>query len=140
MQRVLVIDYLVGVEVKPALAALRGRARIPGDAEGLQSAARQGQQVLLQRVHAEYVGHLEFRGLAVLAVGVDEKFFTPAEEACRHATVGVLGVVEIAQHGIVRGQLHRKVVVGTLPQGVFLCVAVGAAVGTGKPVDRTREP
>ena len=80
MQRVLVIDLLVRVQVIPALPALGGGARIPGDAQGLQPTARQRQQVLLQRIYTEHIGDFEVLQLAVLPVRVDHEFVTLAKK------------------------------------------------------------
>ncbi len=49
------IDVLAGIEMEPALPALRLRARVPRDAERLDAAAGQLDQVLLQRRDAERV-------------------------------------------------------------------------------------
>jgi hypothetical protein len=44
------------VEVKPALnPSLRGGPRIPGDTQGLKPPVREGDQVLLQGIHAKRV-------------------------------------------------------------------------------------
>ena len=67
------VDVLARVEVEPALPALLLRPRVPGDAERLQAAVREGDQVLLQRVDAERVADLEVGELAVGPVGVDEE-------------------------------------------------------------------
>src|SRR5262245_50326821 len=53
MQDVIVPDRLVGVEVEPALAAFILRSRVPGDRQRLDTAIRELDQVLLQRVDAE---------------------------------------------------------------------------------------
>ena len=55
MQLVVVRDLLVGIEMKPALAALLLRPRIPGQAQRLEAPARKRDQILLQRVDAERV-------------------------------------------------------------------------------------
>ena len=66
-------SLLVGIEVEPALAAGRLRPRVPGDAEGLQAAARHLHQILLQRRDAQGEGDLELAGLAVGPVGAHEE-------------------------------------------------------------------
>ena len=55
VQLVVVRDLLVGIEVEPALAALLLRPRVPGEAQRLEAPAREGDQILLQRVDAERV-------------------------------------------------------------------------------------
>ena len=134
VQRVLVIDLLVRVQVIPALPALGGGARIPGDTQGLQPTAGQRQQVLLQRIYTEHIGDFEVLQLAILAVRVDHEFVTLAKEACGDAVVGKAGVVEVSQHGVGVRQLHGEVVMGAAPLRVFLGVAVLAGSGAGEGV------
>ncbi len=115
VQRIAGPDLLAGIEVKPALAALRLRTRIPGDAERLLAAARKVDQVLLQRVDAEGVADLEVGSLAVGPVGVDHEPAVAAEERRGRAGVGELRVVEVSEHRALVGDLHREVVVGAAP-------------------------
>src|SRR5690606_4406074 len=56
VQRVCVIDLLVGVEAIPALAAFGGGPAVPGDAERLQPSVRKFDEVLLERIDTERVG------------------------------------------------------------------------------------
>ena len=76
---------LVRIEVEPALPAFVGRPAVPGDRQRLQAAVRKLDQVLLQRIEAEGVLHLEDGQLAVRAVGLDEKLSVLAKEARTHA-------------------------------------------------------
>ena len=55
VQPVARLDGLPRIKMKPALAALPLGARIPGDRQRLQPAARHGDQVLLERFDAEGV-------------------------------------------------------------------------------------
>jgi hypothetical protein len=81
MQRITGLELPVGVEVKPALPALILGPRIPGDAERLHPAVREGDQILLERVDAERVADLECAELAVRPVGDDEELAVAPEEA-----------------------------------------------------------
>lgn len=105
------LELLLRVEVEPTLAAFLLRAAVPGNTEGLQAAAGKFDQVLLQRGKAEGVFDLEVGELAVRAVGVDEEFAVTAEEGAGNAVVAEMGIVEIAQHAVGRGDLHGHVVV-----------------------------
>ena len=71
--------------MEPALPALILGPRIPGDAERLQPAVREGDQILLQRIDAEGVADLEVVELAVRPVGGDEELAVAPEEARGHA-------------------------------------------------------
>ncbi len=126
VQRIAGPDVLAGVEVEPALSALRLRARVPGDGQRLLAAARKLDQVLLQRAHAERVGDLVVGELPVRAVGVDEVPAVAAEEGRRDPGVGELGIGEIAEHGSLVGRLHGEVVVRSQPRGLLRRVAAGA--------------
>ena len=64
VQLVVVGDLFIGIEMKPALAALLFRARVPGQAERLHATIGHFDQVLLQRVDAERVFDCVFFQLA----------------------------------------------------------------------------
>src|SRR5262245_43295027 len=81
VQEVVVPDRLVGIKVKPALATRLLGAGVPGQRQGLQAAVRKFDQVLLQRVDAEGVLHLEGGKLAVGTVGFDQELAVVAKEA-----------------------------------------------------------
>ena len=123
-----VSDVLLRIEVKPALAALRLRARIPGDRERLHAAVGRFDQVLLQRLDAEGVLDLEVGELAVGSVGADEILPVAPEEGRRHPGVGEVRIVEVAQHACGRCVLHRELVLRALPRGVLLVMALGTGL------------
>ena len=126
VQPVAGLDVLSGVEVEPALPALRLRARIPGNAQRLHAAAGKFDQVLLQRMHAERVLDLEVGELAVRAVGVDDELTVTPRERRRRPGVGKFRAGEVAQHRLLVGNLHREVVVGALPRRELFRVAARA--------------
>src|SRR6516165_7672649 len=132
MQDVVVLDLLVRVEVEPALAALRFRAAIPGDRERLQAAVREFDQVLLQRIDAEGVFHLERGELAVGSVGLDEEFPLLAEEAGVHAVIVETRLVEIAEYRRVGRMVHRLLVLRHAPELRPRGMALGAGIATGE--------
>src|SRR5688572_10110115 len=57
MQDVVRLDLLMGIEVKPALAALLLRARIPRQRQRLNAAVGKLDEILLQGIEAEDVLH-----------------------------------------------------------------------------------
>ena len=116
MQRIAGLELPVGVEMEPALPALILGPRIPGDAERLQPAVREGDQVLLQRVDTEGVADLEVFELAVRSVRGDEELAVAPEEARGHAAMGEAGVIEVTKHGVCRRLLHCQVVVRPAPE------------------------
>ena len=126
VQPVAGLDVLAGVEMEPALPALRLRPAVPGDRQRLHAAAGQLDQVLLQRPHAERVPDLEVGELAVGTIGRDDELAVAPRERRRGAGVGELRAGEVAQHRRVVGDLHREVVVGTAPCVDLLAVALGA--------------
>ncbi|MNY00819.1 hypothetical protein D3C86_1333280 [compost metagenome] len=110
VQRVLEVHALARVQVKPAV--LFG---IPGNPKGLQPAFADFDQVLLQGGDAKGIGHLEIGIPAIDARCVDPEFVAFAREH-RGLLFGLEGdVVEVAEHGISVGLLHRQLVMGALP-------------------------
>src|SRR5262245_27991891 len=59
VQRIVMRDLLLRMQVVPALTALSRRPAVPGDAEGLHAAIGELNEVLLQRRPAEGVGDAE---------------------------------------------------------------------------------
>src|SRR5262249_57328683 len=98
------------IEVEPALAAWVLRAGVPGERERLQPAVRKLDEILLQRIDAEGVLHLEDGELAVGAAGLDKKFPVLAEEAGVHAVIIEASLVEIAAHRFIGRMIHRELV------------------------------
>lgn len=110
VQRVLEVHALARVEVEPAVFL-----GIPGDAKGLQTAVADVDQVLLQRRDAKGIGHFEVGVAAIFARGVDPEVIAPAQEA-RGLAFSLEGlVVEVRQHALGTGLLHRQLVVRALP-------------------------
>src|SRR5262249_36545170 len=128
MQNIVALDLLVGIEMEPALATLLLRAGVPGDREGLQPAVREFNEILLQRIDAEGVFHLERGELAVGAIGLDEEFPILAEEAGVHAVMTEARIVEIAKHRCVGRIFHRLLVLRRAPQLRLCRMALGARV------------
>ncbi len=126
-------DLFVRIDVKPALAAFFLRPGVPGDRQRLNTAVGEFDEVLLQRVDAESVFHLEHGKLAVRPVRFDQKFAVLAEEARMHAVMIEACVVEITEHGLVGCVLHRSLVLRGTPQFGFRLVAAS----TGLAADET---
>ena len=114
--------------MKPALAARLSRPAVPGERQGLQASVGEFDEVLLQRIEAEGVLHLEHRELAVRTIRLDQEFPVLAEETGMHAVIVEAGVVEIAEHGLVGRVLHRGLVLRGAPQFRFGLVAAGAGL------------
>src|SRR5262249_3442195 len=81
------VDLLAGIEMKPALPARGLGARIPGDAEGLQPAIGERDEILLQRIDAKSVLDLVITQLPIGTVGVDVEPPRTFEERRSHARV-----------------------------------------------------
>ncbi|MNN20609.1 hypothetical protein D3C81_1338970 [compost metagenome] len=118
VQRILEAHALARIQVKPAV--LLG---IPGHAQGLQAAFTDFDQVLLQRRDTEGVGHLEVGVLAVGARGIDPEASVLAKEPGRLVLALEGAVLEVGQHGLLVGDLHRQLVMGALPVLDLLGVA-----------------
>ncbi|MDT4836007.1 hypothetical protein FQZ97_696890 [compost metagenome] len=121
VQRVLEVHALARIEVEPGTLL-----HVPGQAQGLQAAAGDFDQVLLQGRDAEGVGHPEIRGLAVRTGGVDPEAAILAEEARGFLVVLEAGVVEVAEHAGLARLLHGQLVVAALPVPGLLDMAAGA--------------
>ena len=135
VQDIVVLDFLIGIDVKPALAAFVLRPAVPGKRQRLNTAVGEFDEVLLQRIDAKGVFHLEHGKLAVGAVGLDQEFSVLAEEARMHAVIIEAGIVEIAEHGLVGGVLHRGLVLRGIPQLCFRLVAAGAGLAADEGCD-----
>ena len=134
VQHVGMRHLLVRIQVIPALPALGLRAAVPGDAERLVPAVRKPDQVLLQRVDAEDVRHVEVADLAVGAVGPHDVLAVAPAESRRGTGVREGGVGEVAEHGGRCGLLHREVVMRPLPR-LLLCLVAPRAL---RPADVRR--
>src|SRR6202048_4500512 len=130
MQDVVVPDLLIRIKMKPALAAFFLRAAVPRDRQGLPAAVREVDQILLQRIDAEGVFHLEGGELSVRAVGLDKKFAALAEEPGAYVVIIEARVVEIAEHRRIVRVLHRVLVLGRTPQLRLLVVAARARLAS----------
>ncbi len=124
----------VGLQMEPSLTSLALGARIPGDAQGLQATAAERHQVLLERRDAEGVADLELAGLSFGIGGLDEESPIASAEAKSLAVVLDGRVVEIAEHALGRGVLHREVVMRSPPEARLL----GMAGRTGLDADVAR--
>jgi hypothetical protein len=106
VQRIAVRDDLAGIEVEPALPALARRAGVPRDGQRLQPAAPQRHQVLLQRIEAERVRHLEFVQRAIRTVGSHPQAAIALKGSGNNVAVANRTAVETALHRGGVGRLH----------------------------------
>ena len=128
VQHVVVLDLLVRVEMKPALAALLLRPAVPGERQRLQPAVGKLDEILLQRLDAEGVLDFKRGEVAVGPVGLDEKLSVPAKEARMHAVIVEARTGEIAQHRFVACVLHGEPMLRAVPKLRFALMAAGAGL------------
>ncbi len=114
-------DLPAGVEEEPALAG-----DVPRERERLHPAARELDEVLLERIPAERVSRLVDRGLAVRPGRLDEELLPVAEEPRLHPVALEDDAREVAAHRRVGRLGHREVVVRARPGLRRLLVALGA--------------
>src|SRR5580704_3401284 len=100
--------FLIRIKMEPSLTTLRARATVPGDTERLQTAAREPDQILLQRRDAESVIDSIVMQGAVGSVCVHEKSGAAAKKPRADAVVRQARAIEVAQYGRIGGRLHRK--------------------------------
>jgi hypothetical protein len=128
VQHIVMADLLVGIEMKPALAALLLRTTVPHNRQRLNASIGKLDQVLLQRIDPESVFHLERGRVAVGAVSLDQELPILAKETRTHAVIVEARVVKIAKHRLVSRVIHRLLVVRCAPQLRLRLMAPGAGV------------
>src|SRR5262249_2296996 len=137
-----------GIKMKPALAAVRARPRVPRDAQRLEPAIREFDEVLLQRRDSERVLDLVVAKAAVGTVGAHHESAVAAREDRGDTRVGEPSVIEIRGDAPLGGRLHGELVVRAAPAIMFLDVALSAElrshVACGRrwlrPGERRRRP
>src|SRR4029453_13928106 len=132
------IDALVRIEMKPALAARLARPRIPRDGEGLESAAGQLDEILLQRPHAERVLDLEVGRRAVGPFRPDHEPALAAKERGGGGTLREAANGEAPDHRPPARRLHRPRVIRFRPPRVLLRVARSARLRADEGGGRSR--
>ena len=124
------------VQVEPFLAF-----RVPTDPQHLDPRdfvlrhirrAVELDHVLLQRIDAEHPLDLEVRHRSVRSFRVDPVLAVAAEHAGADAELLEFRVVEIAQNGLRRGEVHGQIVMRTLPRVVGLAMAIDAGLTPDK--------
>src|SRR6187401_3264355 len=98
MQHVVVADFFIGIEMEPPLPAPFLCARVPGDRKSLHAAVRKLDQILLQRIDAESVLHLESGELSVWSIRLDKILAILTEETRADAVIVERRVAEVAEH------------------------------------------
>ena len=119
-------DFLIGVEVVPALPTFAFGTGIPSDGKRLQSAVAQRKQILLKRLDAEYIFHWESVHLASGIISGDQKSLSIAGKGRGDAKILKGCVIEVAQHRLRCGLLHSEIVMGVCPVDGSLFVTTGA--------------
>src|SRR5262249_40922742 len=130
VQHIVVLDVFVGIEMKPTLAALLFRARVPGNRQCLHPTIGEFNEILLQRIDAECVLDLEGGELAIRSVGFDEILSVFAEETGKHAVIVEARIVEIAEHKSFCRVLHRTLMLRAVPQRRLRAMTAGAGLAT----------
>ena len=131
VQDIVVLDLLVRIEMEPALAAFVLWPAVPCNRQRLQPTVGELDEILLQRIDTERVLHLEGGELAVGAIGLDQGFSVFAEEARTHPKIIEARILEVAEHRLVGGVIHRVLVLRAAPE---LCLRP-MATGTGLAAD-----
>jgi hypothetical protein len=121
-------QIFVGVEVEPALSAIRSGACIPGHREGLEPTARETYQQLLKRMDSEGIGHFELDGSAVDTTRRHQEGSVAPRKPGRHSEVLELCAVEVPEQRLWAGLLDGEVMVGTAPQRRLIRVTACALV------------
>lgn len=103
MQFVAMIDFLVRMEIEPAIVA-----GVPGYRQCLKAAFRKLQQVLLKRRIAEDIFDEIIRRFPVGAFGIDHIAAVAPEEPGRRAIGVESGVVKIRAYALCARFLHGK--------------------------------
>lgn len=122
MQPVVASDDAPGVEREPALAL-----HVPRHRKRLQSATREVDEVLLERLPAEGVGGLEGRDLTTRQRGLDPVPAVAAKETRPLAVALEHDVREVPADRGLTGFRHRQVVVRAGPGPDLGLVTAGAA-------------
>jgi hypothetical protein len=123
VKNVTVGNRVVWVEVEPTLAAFALGPIVPAHAQGLKAPARKFDQVLLERIEAEHIRDLVIVEFAVGPIRTHEKLSIAPKKTGGDAEMRELGVIEIAEHGALIHDLHREIVMRSLPQFVLGDVA-----------------
>jgi hypothetical protein len=116
------------IKVKPSLASSGRGAHVPGEAQRLQTATRQVDEVLLKRGHAERVLDFEIRRSTVWAVGLDVELALSSKERRSHACVSHVYRVEATSYRPIRGFGHGRRVLRASPGSDLAGVAFRAGI------------
>src|SRR3974390_37805 len=138
VQDIVVFDLFIGIEMKPALTAFFFRSCVPGNRQRLNPAIRKPNEILLQRIDAKGVFHLELGGPAVRPVGFDDKLAVLSAETRMYAVVVETGVVEVAEYGFVGCVLHRGLVLRRAPRSYFRLVTPRTRLAADEACRRRR--
>jgi len=101
---------VAGIQMKPALASILFRPRVPRDRQSLKPPVGELDEILLKWLDTEGVFDLEVCEPSIWAIGPDEKPSVLLEEAARRAGIAELGAAEIASDASVARFRHRSLV------------------------------
>src|SRR6476659_5391569 len=97
VKRISCSELAIRVQMIPALPAVARGPRVPCNAECLQPASGQSDQVLLQRRDAESIENLEILEFSVRSVGSDPEFSFPFEENAFCAVLVERDAIEVSK-------------------------------------------
>src|ERR1700681_4193408 len=95
VQDIVVLDLLVGIEMKPTLTTLFLWSAVPGNRKGLQAAIREFNEELLQGIDAECVFDLKDSKVAVGTIGFNKELVVVFEKTGMDGEVVEAGIIEI---------------------------------------------
>ena len=113
MKDVVVADFLIRIQVIPALAALAGGAGIPSERQDLPATVRKVGEVLLQRLYAEGVANLEIFRITIRVSGSHDVTVTITVHTAGDPIVLNLGVIKVANDRFRGSCSHRQLVMRT---------------------------
>ena len=126
VQRIGGVDFIVGVDMKPALPTLLDRTHIPGKWQRLDLAAGKLNHVLLQWLNAEGIGNGEFPEFTVRIIGLDKMLPVAHVKRTSPAEILEFDTRKVTEHRFNCRVLHRQCMVRTLPCVEFSPVATAA--------------
>jgi len=106
VQGISMVDFLIRIEMEPALSALCLCAAIPGNRQCLQATIGEGDQVLLQRIMTEGVGDWKFSLFSIGTISAYILSIIAAEKFSDDAISIKSDGIEITEHTDIIGLRH----------------------------------
>ena len=132
VQRILVRNEFVRINVVPALATLSTAPGIPDDGQHLYMTIGHLDQILLQRRNAKRVFDREQLEFTICIVSSNQEVAVTFEKSAGHVEILKLDTGKISQDALGRDLLHRQRVMGILPKVELRRVALPACFRPGE--------